>query len=265
MELTGEHRIPARREVVWAGLNDPDVLRDSIPGCQSLEKVSDEELTAKVAVKIGPVKATMAGKVTLSDINAPSSYKISGEGRGAAAGFARGTADVNLEEDGEETVLKYAAQAQVGGKLAQLGARLVLPAAQELAEKFFTAFSERVAGGPATTDEPAEAEPSDDAETSASADDDARAAIEGTSDDDAPEEVEAPEAEAEPEPAARDDVITRVEHAAEEAVHQAADVAHHAEEEIDAAASRNFLGGPPMWALIVFAIVVLALLANRLF
>jgi carbon monoxide dehydrogenase subunit G len=144
MEMSGEHRIPAPRERVWAALNDPEVLKASIPGCQELEKVSDTEMKAKVLAKVGPVKATFNGDVTLSNIVAPASYTISGEGKGGVAGFAKGGADVTLEEDGDETILRYSAKAQVGGKLAQLGARLIDATAKQMAGQFFTAFAEQV-------------------------------------------------------------------------------------------------------------------------
>src|SRR5262245_2514842 len=114
MEMSGEYRIPARRELVWQALNDPEVLADCIPGCESLEKVSDTKMVAKVTAKIGPVKATFNGDVTLSNIVPPEGYTITGEGKGGAAGFAKGGADVNLEAVGEETILRYTAQAQVG-------------------------------------------------------------------------------------------------------------------------------------------------------
>lgn len=144
MEMKGEHRIPAPRDKVWAALNDPDILKDSIPGCQELEKVSDTEMKAKVLAKVGPVKATFTGDVTLSNINPPSGYTISGEGKGGVAGFAKGGADVSLAEDGNDTVLTYDVKAQVGGKLAQLGARLIDATAKQMADQFFKAFVERV-------------------------------------------------------------------------------------------------------------------------
>ncbi len=144
MEMSGERRISAGRDTVWAALNDPDVLAAAIPGCQSLEKVSDTELTATVQSKVGPVKANFTGKVTLSDIVPPLSYKISGEGKGGVAGFAKGGADVRLAEDGDETVLTYRAKAQVGGKLAQLGSRLLDSTAKKMADQFFDTFSEIV-------------------------------------------------------------------------------------------------------------------------
>ena len=147
MELSGQYRIKAPRERVWAALNDPDVLRACIPGCQSLEKISDTELSAKVKLKIGPVAATMSGAVTLSDIDAPNGYTITGEGRGAAAGFAKGAAEVKLREEDGETVLDYSAKGQVGGKLAQVGSRLIDAAAKKLADQFFASFAEKVSEG----------------------------------------------------------------------------------------------------------------------
>lgn len=147
MDMTGEYRIPAPREKVWEALNDPEILKLSIPGCQELNKESDTELTAKVAAKVGPVSAKFTGKVTLSDINAPQSYKITGEGQGGVAGFAKGGAEVQLEEDGDATVLRYKATAQVGGKLAQIGSRLIDSTAKKMANEFFGKFAEQVGGG----------------------------------------------------------------------------------------------------------------------
>jgi len=123
MEMQGEFRIPAPRQLVWERLNDPETLKACIPGCQSIEKLSDTEFTAKVVAKVGPVKATFSGKVTLSDLDPPSGYTITGEGTGGVAGFAKGSATVTLDEEGGETVLRYGAQGQVGGKLAQIGSR----------------------------------------------------------------------------------------------------------------------------------------------
>ncbi|HUB12538.1 MAG TPA: carbon monoxide dehydrogenase subunit G [Acetobacteraceae bacterium] len=145
MDMTGERRIPAPRQTVWNALNDPAVLRDSIPGCQSLEKESDTAMKATAAVKIGPISARFTGNVLLSDIDPPSSYTISGEGQGGVAGFAKGGAKVNLADDGADTLLRYEVHAQVGGKLAQLGARLVDASAKQMAEQFFDRFSARVA------------------------------------------------------------------------------------------------------------------------
>jgi uncharacterized protein len=145
MEMTGEFRIPASRQRVWEGLNDPEILKSSIPGCQTIEKLSDTEFTAKVVAQVGPVKANFAGKVTLSDLDPPQSYTIAGEGSGGVAGFAKGSAKVNLADDGGATVLNYAVQAHVGGKLAQIGSRLIDSVARKMAENFFTRFVAAVA------------------------------------------------------------------------------------------------------------------------
>lgn len=149
MEMTGEYRIPAPRQKVWEALNDPEILKTSIPGCQELEKRSDTEMAATVVTKIGPVKATFKGEVTLSNIDAPAGYTIAGEGKGGVAGFAKGGADVSLVEDGDDTILRYTAKAQVGGKLAQLGARLIDATAKQMADQFFGAFAARVGGAEA--------------------------------------------------------------------------------------------------------------------
>jgi uncharacterized protein len=141
MEMTGEFRIPATRQRVWEGLNDPEVLKRCIPGCQTLEKVSDTEFNGKVVAAVGPVRATFGGKVMLSDLNPPQSYTISGEGSGGVAGFAKGGAKVNLAEDGAATLLTYAVQAQVGGKLAQVGSRLIDGVARKMANDFFGQFA----------------------------------------------------------------------------------------------------------------------------
>ncbi|OHV83766.1 carbon monoxide dehydrogenase subunit G [Rhizobium sp. LCM 4573] len=150
MEITGEERISAPRDVVWRALNDPEILKQCIPGCQSLERNSPTELAAVVRVKIGPVSANFNGEVTLSNVNAPESYTITGEGKGGIAGFAKGSADVTLTEDGGETLLRYTATAQVGGKLAQLGSRLIGSASQKLATQFFADFNSAVGAEPAT-------------------------------------------------------------------------------------------------------------------
>ena len=146
MDMTGEFRIPASREAVWKALNDPEVLKRSIAGCEELEKTSDTEFTAKVTAKVGPVKARFAGKVTLSDLDPPNGYTITGEGQGGAAGFAKGGAKVRLERDGDGTLLKYTVNAAIGGKLAQIGARLIDGAAHKMAEEFFASFAANVAG-----------------------------------------------------------------------------------------------------------------------
>lgn len=145
MDMTGEYRISAPRQRVWEALNDPETLKAAIPGCEELTKLSDNAMEAKVRAKVGPVSATFTGKVTLSELNPPISYKISGEGKGGAAGYAKGGADVSLAEDGADTVLSYNAKADVGGKLAQIGSRLIQGTARKMADDFFGKFSALVA------------------------------------------------------------------------------------------------------------------------
>ncbi len=145
MDMSGSYRITAPREKVWAALNDPEILKQCIPGCEEIEKHSDTELTAKVVAKVGPVKAKFAGKVTLSDIDPPNGYTITGEGSGGAAGFGKGGAAVKLGPDGEDaTLLEYTAHAQVGGKLAQIGSRLIDGTARKMADDFFAKFTQVV-------------------------------------------------------------------------------------------------------------------------
>ncbi|WP_119165412.1 SRPBCC family protein [Algihabitans albus] len=145
MQMTGEYRIEAPREAVWAALNDPEVLKASIPGCEELQQTAPDAFEAKVRAKVGPVSARFAGAVSLSDIVPPESYTISGEGKGGAAGFASGGAKVRLEEiaDGA-TQLHYEVDAKVGGKLAQLGSRLIDSTAKKMADQFFTTFAQQV-------------------------------------------------------------------------------------------------------------------------
>jgi uncharacterized protein len=147
MQMNDSQRIPASKEKVWAALNDPEILKQCIPGCQALEMTSPSEMTATVIFKVGPVKATFGGRVTLSDLDPPNSYRISGEGSGGVAGFAKGGATVRLEsESAEVTILHYAVDAQIGGKLAQLGGRLIDSTAKKLASEFFTSFGSVVGG-----------------------------------------------------------------------------------------------------------------------
>lgn len=148
MEIKGEYRIAAPREKVFAALNDPAILQACIPGCESLEKTSDTEMKAKVRMRIGPVSAAFSGKVTLSDLDPPNGYRISGEGQGGAAGFAKGGAVVALKEDAGDTILTYNVDAQVGGKIAQVGARLIDGTAKKLADEFFSKFAAMVGGPP---------------------------------------------------------------------------------------------------------------------
>ena len=158
MQMSDSQIVPASKEKVWAGLNDPAILAKSIPGCQKLEQTSPTDLTATVVVKVGPVKATFAGKVTLSDIDAPNGYRISGEGSGGVAGFAKGGANVKLTTEGPDaTRLDYVVDAQIGGKLAQLGGRLIDATAKKLAGEFFERFAAELS--PAAPDLAAEPAP----------------------------------------------------------------------------------------------------------
>jgi hypothetical protein len=145
MDMTGERRIEAPRQTVWQALNDPVVLKASIPGCESLEKLSDTDMKATASVKIGPISARFTGAVHLSDMDAPNGYTIGGEGQGGVAGFAKGGAKVRLEDAGAATVLRYEVHAQVGGRIAQLGARLIDATAKQMADAFFDRFSNEVA------------------------------------------------------------------------------------------------------------------------
>lgn len=142
MDLTGEYTIPASREKVWSALNDPEMLKICIPGCEKLEKISDTEFTTRVTAKIGIVKAKFKGAVELSDINAPNSYTISGKGQGGIAGFAKGGANVTLTSDTEgNTILTYEAKAILGGKLASVGSRVIQGIAKKMADDFFGKFA----------------------------------------------------------------------------------------------------------------------------
>ena len=223
MEMSGENRIPASIDKVWAALNDPDILKASIPGCQSLEKTSDTEMTATVQAKVGPVKATFKGNVTLSNINPPNGYTISGEGKGGVAGFAKGGADVNLTPDGDGTLLAYKVNAQVGGKLAQIGARLIDATAKQMADQFFAAFAANVAG-PAAADT---ALLSDAPPLAPTLDDRGETAVVA-------------------------DVINDPEVTAEAV-----------EERLEMAAARGVLGGPYVWGLLALIVVIVLILIFR--
>jgi carbon monoxide dehydrogenase subunit G len=144
MDMTGERRIPAPRQTVWEALNDTEVLKVSIPGCETLEKLEGDQMRATAAVKVGPISARFTGKVQLTDIDPPNGYRISGEGQGGVAGFAKGGANVALADDGADTLLSYQVNAQVGGKLAQLGGRLIDATAKQMADAFFDRFSAQV-------------------------------------------------------------------------------------------------------------------------
>ena len=140
--MSGEFVLPAGRATVWARLNDAETLKASIPGCESLDKLSDTEMQAVAKIRIGPVSARFKGKVNLSDLDPPNSYRISGQGDGGIAGFAKGGANVRLSDaDGGGTKLSYDVDAQIGGKIAQLGGRLIDSTAKKLADEFFTNFA----------------------------------------------------------------------------------------------------------------------------
>lgn len=147
MEMKGAYKIAATRDRVWAALNDAAVLKKCLPGCEKMEKTSDASFAATIKAKIGPVSAKFEGAVTLQDIDPPNGYRIVGEGKGGVAGFAKGGAKVMLTDDAGATVLSYDADAKVGGKLAQIGSRLVAGAARKIADDFFRKFAETVAPG----------------------------------------------------------------------------------------------------------------------
>jgi uncharacterized protein len=141
LEMSGEYVLPQSREVVYAALNDPEILKKCIPGCEELEKVSDNEFAAVVKLSVGPVSARFKGKVRLEDLDPPNGYRIAGEGEGGVAGFAKGGASVQLTEVPDGTQLTYKAEANVGGKIAQLGQRLLAGTAKKIADKFFSNFT----------------------------------------------------------------------------------------------------------------------------
>lgn len=145
MEMTGEQRIPVQQEAVWRALNDLDVLKACIPGCESIAPAGDNQFDVALTAKVGPVSAKFKGKLALADLNPPHSYNLSFEGQGGVAGFAKGGAQVTLTPEGGDTRLGYAVKANVGGKLAQIGSRLIDGAAKKLAEQFFVAFNKHVA------------------------------------------------------------------------------------------------------------------------
>lgn len=158
MEITGEYRIEAGRETVWRALNDPDVLQRCIPGCESLQQVGDNAFEAKVTASIGPVRASFNTSLTLEDLNPPEGYRLVGRTK-AAAGFGSGSAIVRLAESGDATLLTYAADFKVGGKLAQVGSRLVLGATRKIADEFFGAFRGEVEADGEPAESPAQAAP----------------------------------------------------------------------------------------------------------
>jgi carbon monoxide dehydrogenase subunit G len=177
MEMTGEQKIPASQQETWQALNDPDILKASVPGCESITRVNDNEFQVQMTAKVGPVSAKFRGRLSLFDINEPHSYSLAFEGQGGAAGFAKGTAQVKLEPLGaEETRLLYTAKANVGGKLAQIGSRLVDAAARKVADEFFQNFTKRMSSAAEDTTVVAQAE----AESHSAADDPAMPAVSNT-------------------------------------------------------------------------------------
>lgn len=146
MEIVGEQLIPRPQGVTWSSITDPQVLKACIPGCESMDKIADNEYEMVMGAKVGPVSAKFKGKVTLADVDAPNAYTLIFEGQGGVAGFAKGRANVRLSPEGEATRLQYTAKAIIGGKLAQVGSRLVDGVAKKLAENFFTKFNEHVSG-----------------------------------------------------------------------------------------------------------------------
>lgn len=152
MEMISEQRIPASRDAVWAALNNTEILKQAMPGCESFDAIEENKFEAKLTAKVGPVKAKFKFQVELSEINAPNGYTILGEGLGGVAGFAKGSAKVDLTEDGDETILAYNVQARVGGKLAQLGARLIDGTAKKMADDFFGNLTDILGGSLESSD-----------------------------------------------------------------------------------------------------------------
>jgi carbon monoxide dehydrogenase subunit G len=252
MDLVGEYRLLAGRGVVWSALNDADVLRRCIPGCQSLEKLSDREMSATVVAKIGPVKATFKGAVTLENMVPPESYTIVGEGKGGVAGFAKGSADVSLAEDGDATVLSYSVKAQVGGKLAQLGSRLIVSTSRKMADEFFGKFKEIVEGDGAAPEADGAGGDASAASSSGAA---ASGGGEASSSSLSGVELDAGLAEA-----AKTQALSDAPHRVGEAVSEAVSGAvHEMEAEVESAAGRGFLGGPVVWGLAALGVVIVVL------
>lgn len=245
MELTGEHRIPAPRRLVWQALNDPVVLKECIKGCQRLEKVSDREMEATVQAKVGPVKATFEATVEIVDPVPPERYTLVGEGRGGVAGFAKGSAEVTLEEAGRETVLRYHASATVGGKLAQLGSRLVDTTAKHYAAHFFEVFSEKLAVASVTPESVPRAMPEAAADAPAArrappVGNDVAGRLEPTLVVEGLAEVDMEGLAAPFDPPHAEDTVER---------------------ELESAAASNVWGGPWFWGILAFAAVLVLLIA----
>jgi hypothetical protein len=240
MELTGEHRIPAPREMVWQALNDPAILKECITGCQRLEKVSDREMEATVQAKVGPVKATFEATVEIVDPVPPERYRLVGEGKGGVAGFAKGSADVSLAEDGDETILTYHASATIGGKLAQLGSRLVDTTAKKYAADFFQCLTDKLSSAAATSDPaPGAAMPAPADRRAPPAGDDVGGRME-------PRLVEG---------LVEEDIETRG------APFNPPHGEDTIERELEVAAAKGVWGGPWFWGILAFAAVIVLLIA----
>ena len=263
MELSGEERIAASRESVWQALHDADVLKECIKGCKSLEWVEGGVMRAVVEAKVGPVKATFDAVIEITNSVTPERYTLTGEGKGGVAGFAKGSADVALADDGDATILTYTANAKIGGKLAQLGSRLVDTTAKSYARDFFACLSERVAADNASPDAPAAA---------------ASASPEPVPAEPAPAEIAPAEAvppagattatpEATPPagPAAApvEAAATEVDLAQRTTAIDAPHAEDTVEERLEAEAVRGTWGGPWMWGILAFAVVILVLIALR--
>ncbi|MCX5496320.1 carbon monoxide dehydrogenase subunit G [Kaistia dalseonensis] len=228
MDMTGEYRIAARREAVWAALNDPEFLKACIAGCESLTLTSSTSMAGRIAVDIGPMKGVFAGTVVLSNVNPPESATISGEADGGSAGRVRGGADVTLADDDGGTMLRYAIRTQVGGHLAQLGSRRIDTTARTMADDFFGAFAAKLGAEEPTVTAPPLATPTPGGEE-----------------------------------AAEDELIDRLEHRVEDYAEDVAEAAEEAEQEVEVAAGRGFLGGPYVWGLLVILIGLAVIVLMR--
>jgi len=237
MELHGEHRIPAPRQVVWDALHDPEILKECIRGCERLDRIDDRRMNGTVQAKVGPVKATFDGDVTITQSDAPERYVIEGEGKGGVAGFAKGSAEVNLAEDGPETVLTYHAKAQVGGKLAQLGSRLVDTTAKKYASDFFSLLSERLTVG--SVPEGAAVSPTGEA---------AAPGVGGTG-------------RTEPTAARVDEGTYEADMARRNTAIDSPHAEDTLERQLEVEAGKRTWGGPWFWGIMAFAVVILLLIA----
>lgn len=226
MEMSGEYRIPASRDEVWRALNDPEVLKACIPGCEALTRTAENAVSATIAAKVGPVQATFIVRLSFFDVHPPERCTIRGEAKGGVAGFATGRSDVRLAEDGEATILSYEASGEVGGKLAQLGPRLIDTTTKKIADEFFGAFANRFSG-----DEPTMASPTLTTPTNS-------------------EPADA---------AATDELQDRIEHKIDDEALDLGEVAEEIEEEVEVAAGRGFLGGPYVWGLLALIVVIIFL------